>query len=146
MRLRTLRRLFWIGIGGVLVAFVLDRDRHARARSGVRVRPGRGRDAVPSDPEVEAALAYDDDLVELDAPETTRLEALDRAQHDIDDGDAASDEGQNWLEALETSAAELGPADDGELDMSDEQSRPPHTSDTRDTPVADRGAGGPGGL
>lgn len=162
MRLRTLRRLFWMGIGGALVALVVDRDRHTRARAGVRVRPGRGREAVPSDPEVEAAIAFDEASAELDSPELTSLDALDRAQHDVGelygahvtpaldtshpDGDASFDQGQNWLEALETDAAEFGPAEERELDMSDEQDVPPHASDTRDTPVADRGAGGPAGL
>ncbi len=151
-----------MSVGGAIVAFLVDRDRHTRARPGVRVRPGRSREAVPADPEIEAALAYDESSVELDIPESTSLDALDHAQHDVGelygahvtpaldpehlDGDASFNEGQNWLEALETDAAEGGPALERELDMSDEQDRPPHASDTRDTPVADRGAGGPGGL
>ena len=151
-----------MGIGGAIVAFIVDRDRHTRAPSGVRVRPGRGRETVPEDPEVQAALDYDQDSAELDTPEMTSFDALDHAQHDVGelygahvtpaldpehlDGDASFNEGQNWLEALESDAAEFGPAEERELDMSDEHDKPPHASDTRDTPVADRGAGGPAGL
>jgi hypothetical protein len=65
------------------------------------------------------------------------------------DDDRAFDDGQNWLEALETSATELGPEPERELDdvVDDEDVlRPPHASDTRDRPVADHGAGGRAGL
>ena len=72
--------------------------------------------------------------------------AVDR---DHPDDDRAFDEGQNWLEALETSAIENGAEPERELteivDDEDVQS-PPHASDTRDTPVADHGAGGRSGL
>jgi hypothetical protein len=58
------------------------------------------------------------------------------------DDDVAMDEGQNWLEALETSAAENGPRPEQALDMSDDD-----RGDMReDVPVADRGSGGPAGL
>lgn len=151
-----------MSLGGLVVAFFVDRDRHTRARSGVRVRPGHGRDSIPADPEMEAALSYDQDADDLDNPEMSTLDALDRADHDVGelygahvtpaletnhpDGDVSFDEGQNWLEALESDAAEFGPKEEREIDMSDEQDVPPHASDTRDTPVADRGAGGLGGL
>jgi hypothetical protein len=58
------------------------------------------------------------------------------------DDDGAMDEGQNWLEALETSAAENGPRPEQALEMSDDD-----RGDMRDdVPVADRGSGGPAGL
>jgi hypothetical protein len=72
--------------------------------------------------------------------------AIDREHPD---DDRAFDTGQNWLEALETSAIENGPELERELDdiVDDEDIlRPPHASDTRDTPVADHGAGGRRGL
>jgi hypothetical protein len=72
--------------------------------------------------------------------------AVDR---DHPDDDRAFDEGQNWIEALETSAIENGAEPERELDdiVDDEDVQsPPHASDTRDTPVADHGAGGRSGL
>jgi hypothetical protein len=65
------------------------------------------------------------------------------------DNDRSFDEGQNWLEALETSAAESGAEPERELDdiVDDEDVlRPPHPAASRDTPVADHGAGGRRGL
>lgn len=65
------------------------------------------------------------------------------------DDDRAFDEGQNWIEALETSAIENGAEPERELvDIVDDEDvqRPPHASDSRDTPVADHGAGGRSGL
>ncbi|MDX2090340.1 MAG: hypothetical protein SFX73_20955 [Kofleriaceae bacterium] len=65
------------------------------------------------------------------------------------DADAAFAEGQNWLEALETDAAEGGPVpEEGIEDVVDDEDvyNPPHASDMRDRPVADRGSGGPGGI
>jgi hypothetical protein len=76
--------------------------------------------------------------------------AIDRSHPD--DGRAAT-QGQNWIEALETSAIENGAGPDPELDGlvddlvdDDEVFRPPHASSTRDTPVADYGSGGQRGL
>jgi len=65
------------------------------------------------------------------------------------DDDRAFDQGENWLEALEASAAENGPEPERELDdiVDDEDVlQPPHASDTRDRPVADHGSGGRAGL
>jgi len=65
------------------------------------------------------------------------------------DDDAAMDTGQNWIEALETSAAENGPLPEQSLDsiVDDEDVySPPHAGDSDDTPVADRGSGGPAGM
>jgi hypothetical protein len=59
------------------------------------------------------------------------------------------DEGQNWVEALESSAIENGAEPEEELDdiVDDEDIyAAPHAGDSRDTPVADRGSGGPGGI
>ena len=68
---------------------------------------------------------------------------------DHPDDDRAFDQGENWLEALEASAAENGPEPERALDdvVDDEDVlRPPHSSDHRDRPVADHGSGGRPGL
>jgi hypothetical protein len=67
------------------------------------------------------------------------------ANRELPDDDGAFDTGQNWVEALATSAIENGAEPERELDdIVDDKDvlRPPHASDTRDTPVADHGAGG----
>jgi len=72
--------------------------------------------------------------------------AMDREHPD---DDRAFEEGQNWVEALETSAVENGPMPEQDLsDVVDDEDvlEPPHPTDTRDIPVADRGAAGRGGL
>jgi hypothetical protein len=72
--------------------------------------------------------------------------AVDRTH--LDDDRAFAD-GQNWLEALETSAIENGADPEHELDdILDDRDvmRGPHASDTRDRPVADHGSGGRRGL
>lgn len=72
--------------------------------------------------------------------------AVDRTHPD---DDAAFEDGQNWIEALETDAVENGAEPEKPLDeiIDDEDAlRPPHASDRRDTPVADHGAGGTRGL
>jgi hypothetical protein len=68
---------------------------------------------------------------------------------DHPDDDRAFDQGENWLEALEASAAENGPEPERGLDdvVDDEDVlQPPHPSDTRDRPVADHGSGGRPGM
>jgi hypothetical protein len=72
--------------------------------------------------------------------------AVDRVHPD---GDRSFDDGQNWIEALETSAVENGAEPERELDeiIDDEDVlRPPHASRTRDTPIADLGSAGRRGL
>ncbi len=64
------------------------------------------------------------------------------------DDDHAFANGQNWLEALETSAIENGAEPGREIEIIDDEDvlRPPHASDRRDIPVADHGSGGRRGL
>jgi len=72
--------------------------------------------------------------------------AVDR---DHPDDDRAFAEGQNWLEALETSAVENGAEPERTLDEiidNEDVLSPPHPAIRRDTPVADHGAGGRRGL
>jgi hypothetical protein len=90
-----------------------------------------------------AALAgVTDEVIELDRP-------IRRDDGDLyPDDDRALDEGQNWIEALETSAIENGAEPERPLDdiIDEEVLQPPHPSDRRDRPVADQGSGGRRGL
>jgi hypothetical protein len=104
----------------------------------------------------------DESALEIDTPSQTTLDAQDIAvedtgelygvhtpravDRDLPDDSQAMAEGQNWIEALETSAVEYGAAPEQDVDVTDDQDEPPHASDTRDTPVADHGSGGPGGV
>ena len=76
-----------------------------------------------------------------------------RSEPDFDlepEGDAFTDAelGEHWLETLGKKAAEEGAYAEAELEMIDDsdEHRGHHKSDTRDRPVADKGAGGRGGL
>jgi len=72
--------------------------------------------------------------------------AVDRVHPD---NDATFAVGENWIEALTASAVENGARPELVLsDIVDDEDvyAAPHASDTRDTPVADRGSGGPGGI
>ena len=63
------------------------------------------------------------------------------------DDDEAQAAGQNWVEAMETTAVENG--SDQPIDTLIEAElgeTPPKRHPDRDTPVADRGAGGRGGI
>jgi hypothetical protein len=109
--------------------------------------------------EVDRIASADDaaiEMVEVELAQPTRdggdlygahtPSAVDRVHPD---DDSAQSEGQNWVEALETSAIEYGAEPERALDeiIDDEDVlRPPHPSDLRDTPVADHGSGGRRGL
>jgi hypothetical protein len=72
--------------------------------------------------------------------------AVDRVHPD---DDQSFGDGQNWIEALETSAIENGAQPEQELsEIADDEDvfRAPHPSATRDTPIADLGSGGRRGL
>jgi len=107
----------------------------------------------------------DENAQELDIPEDTTLDAIEESAHDTGelygvhtppatdrthpDGDVSFEEGQHWLEALETDSVEMGPEAEHDLsDVVDDEDiyASPHPSDKKDTPVADRGSGGPGGI
>jgi len=112
---------------------------------------------------VESSL--EEAAMELDTPEDTTMEAVEQGARDVGDlygvhtpraadrahpdDDQAMNDGQNWIEALETSAAENGPLPEEPLEsiVDDEDVySAPHPSDSEDTPVADRGSGGPAGI
>jgi len=105
----------------------------------------------------------DERALELDTPSQTELDAIDAATpHDtgelygvhtqravdrlIPEDRVAMDEGETWMEALQASAVEYGAEPEQDIDVVDEVDEPPHPTDTRDIPVADRGSAGPGGV
>jgi hypothetical protein len=81
-----------------------------------------------------------------DAGELYNAHIVPAVNTDLPDNDTSFNEGENWLESLEHAAAEDGPVPERELDMMDTQDEPPHPTDRRDIPVADRGSAGPRGL
>jgi hypothetical protein len=106
--------------------------------------------------DIDETTGATDDVIELVDPARLRDVgevygahtplALDRAHPD---DDRALDDGQNWVEALETSAIENGPEPERTLDdiLDDaDMLSPPHRSDAGDRPVADHGSGGRRGL
>jgi hypothetical protein len=120
-------------------------------------------DAVDrADAEAAQDLAsLENEATELDTPSETTLDAIDESLHDVgelygvhtpraedrnllDDDEAFDCCGENWLEALDASSTEYGAVPEEELDVDDSEGPPegPH----RDTPVADRGSGGPAGV
>jgi hypothetical protein len=74
------------------------------------------------------------------------LHTPDAADRELRDDDQTFEEGENWLEALEATSTENGPEPEEELDVVDEDDVEHPPTDTRDIPVADRGAAGPRGL
>lgn len=76
--------------------------------------------------------------------------ADDPALAAAEDRDAyeGADRGENWLEALSEHATESGPRPEEEVVIIDDSDRERgHSpSESGDRPVADKGAGGPGGL
>ena len=110
-----------------------------------------------------SSVDYDEAAVELDTPSLTDLDAIQGSitsddgelygvytpravDRNLPDGDSSYEAGENWIEALQASAVENGAEPETEIDVVDDAYDPPHPSDTRDTPVADRGSGGPRGL
>jgi hypothetical protein len=105
-------------------------------------------------------IAGDDEVIELDRRVQRDVRERDAGElygahtpaavdRKHPDDDRAFAEGQNWIEALETSAIENGAEPERTLDdIVDDQDvlRPPHASDTRDRPIADFGSGGRRGL
>jgi hypothetical protein len=100
---------------------------------------------------ISDAVAYDlaEPVRERDAGDLYGAHTPAAQDREHPDDDRAFDQGQNWLEALEASAAENGPEPERGLDeiVDDEDVlQPPHPSDTRDRPVADHGSGGRPGM
>jgi hypothetical protein len=115
-----------------------------------------------------ALAGFESDLAGLDPRDEIEVELLDidvvtlprdagdlygvhtpiAVERSLPDDDAAFNDGQNWIEALETSAIENGAEREIELEIVDDEDllRPPHRSVTRDTPIADYGSAGRRGL
>jgi hypothetical protein len=152
MRFFTLPTFLAAGAAG---AYALHRVRtRTKRRIGVVPPPD------PDDP-VQGFYSETDPAIELDTPSETSLDTVNETVADIGDlygihtstaedvthldNDEAMRGGQNWLEALQTDAVEGGPLPEHEVESSDD-AEPGHRTDTRDTPVADRGSGGPAGT
>jgi hypothetical protein len=154
----TIPKVLLVGAAG---AYALHRVRTSTTR-----RTKRDGVVPPPDPldPVQEMYSEIDPAVELDTPSETTLDTVNETVADIGDlygvhtsraedtthpdDDVAMREGQNWIEALQTDAVEGGPLPEREVESGDDADldRSPHSSDTRDTPVADRGSGGPAGT
>jgi hypothetical protein len=113
---------------------------------------------------VQGLYSETDPAIELDTPAETTLDTVNETLADTGDlygihtppaedkthpdDDVAMREGLNWIEALQADSVEGGTEPERELEMADDADldRPPHPTDTRDIPVADRGSGGPAGT
>lgn len=155
----TIPKVLLVGAAG---AYALHRVRTSTARRARRAA-GTVPPPDPADP-VQSLYSEDDPATELDTPSETTLDTVNETLADTGDlygihtppaedkthpdDDVAMRDGQNWLEALQTDSVEGGTEPERELDMVDDADidRAPHASDTRDTPVADRGSGGPAGT
>jgi hypothetical protein len=144
MRVRKLTTWLVLGIA-VALAYAVRRHRGAPGRRTVpRSEEEEELDAsalghgdLAGEPFIEAIAEYDPDLDDDSADEP-----LDQDQAEI--------EGEHWLEHLEARSAELGPEPEHAVEPEDaiegagRPARPRRTA-TSDTPVADRGSGGPRG-
>ncbi|MBA3821366.1 MAG: hypothetical protein H0X17_20955 [Deltaproteobacteria bacterium] len=90
--------------------------------------------------------AIDAALVGTSTGELYGVHTVAAVDTDLPDDQQAFARGENWVEALATSAIENGAEPERELDIYDELDDVPHLTDQRDIPVADRGSAGPGGL
>lgn len=102
--------------------------------------------AFEVDAPLETTIDANEVYVEGDVGELYGVHTPRAVDNTLPDDRAAFDDGQNWIEALQESAVEFGAEPEHELDVVDEQDKPPHPSDMRDLPVADRGSGGPAGV
>ncbi len=150
MRTQILSKLMWLGVGTGIAALMFGK-RRAPKSDDFSVDPA---DPV-QDPDVVDAVDPLDDLdvdamsmLDRDVDVETQTYLTTSGENDApDSGDL--DDGQNWIEALNTSAAENGPRPEQSLDsvIDDSDLYAPHRAgDNDDTPVADRGSGGPAGM
>jgi hypothetical protein len=98
------------------------------------------------DGSLESASTYES--IEIGVDETGErygVRTPPTADRALLDNDAATDDGQNWVEALETSAV-YGAEPETEIEIVDDMDTASHSTDLRDRPVADRGSGGPAGV
>ena len=114
MRTPTLSKLLWLGVGSGIVALMFSKRRAPKPESF---------DADPAD-----SVQDVDVLDAVDPLDDLDVDAMSMIDRDVDvegtsdngvfaeDDDVAMREGQNWVEALETSAAEDGPQPEQPLD------------------------------
>jgi len=101
--------------------------------------------------ETEVAVESAQDTGELYGVRTPHAADANLAAPEDRDSFEGSSLGENWLEALEERAAEMGPAPEEEVaivddsDLEHRDHRGHHSTEWRDRPVADKGSGGPGG-
>jgi hypothetical protein len=120
-------------------------------------------DAEAAQDLAELSADLDEHAFELDTPSLTDLDAVETSvvedtgelygvhtphamDTEIPEDRVAMNDGETWMEALDASATEFGPAPESDVDVVDEQDVPPHPSDVKDTPVADHGSGGRSGV
>ena len=95
----------------------------------------------------ETRTANADDTGELYGGHITRADTPQHGTGPEGAEYAEAELGENWLETLEADAVEGGPAPELEVDANDDQDHDAHHgTEGGDRPVADKGAGGPGGL
>jgi hypothetical protein len=135
MRVRRLTTWLVLGIA-VALAYAVRRHRGAPRRRAAPASEEEeleaialGRGDLAGESFVEAIAEWDPELDDDPAGEPL-------------DEDHAEIEGEHWLEHLEARAAELGPAPEHAIEPEPARHRRTATSDT---PVADRGSGGPRG-
>lgn len=146
----SLRILKWAALGGA--AYYI----YKALKPG---QPSPRRNPLTEDEEVAYDLfTLEDDLASdlrdanaaYDATDSGELYGMHvpRAQDKaLPDDDRAFEDGQNWLEAMETSAAEGGPMPEAELNIIDDQDDASSAATLRnDRPIADFGSGGSRGL
>lgn len=124
------------------VEVIAERDIDPITQDAALTMPTLGDDVAP-DSELEEIEALVHDTGNLYGIHTQR--AGDR-QPPTDQ--VSGERGESWTEALEATSIENGPEPEAELEAIDDEDvdAPPHPTDTRDIPVADRGAGGPAGA
>jgi hypothetical protein len=151
----------------------MDQDLSGRPAVSADVDPA---DAVPADVDLDQIASSIDevggmhvedldsidevpeeaDLAEPPAARRVRLgsgdlydvHVVNAVDRELPDDERAQNDGENWLEWLEASAAESGPEPERTLDPVDDSDLHAghHKTDRNDTPVADRGSAGPRGL
>jgi hypothetical protein len=146
--MRIVRLISVIGLLGLGVGAAVALVARVRRRARVPAAP------APSPPGASLRADLDEAEAAAGLVSIDDVEVLARDVGDLygdtppaGDRDAAAEEGASWLDALATSAIEQGAEPGRELAVLDDDDRDAsRPDDSRDIPVADRGAGGPAGV